>query len=73
MKKIIGILFLIILFNNAHSQVLITLLLGDKLNSPGMEFGLTGGYNWSTISNMEANKSLSTFNLGFYFVIKTPV
>lgn len=70
MKKIIGILFLIILFNNAQSQVLITLLLGDKLNSPGMEFGLTGGYNWSTISNMEANKSLSTFNLGFYFDIK---
>lgn len=70
MKKIIGILFLIILFTNAHSQVLITLLLGDKLNSPGMEFGLTGGYNWSTISNMEANKSLSTLNLGFYFDIK---
>ena len=70
MKKIIGILFLIMLFTSAQSQVLITLLLGDKLNSPGMEFGLTGGYNWSTISNMEANKSLSTLNLGFYFDIK---
>ena len=70
MKKIIGILFLIMLFTGARSQVLITLLLGDKLNSEGLEFGLTGGYNWSTISNMEANKSLSTFNLGFYFDIR---
>lgn len=55
---------------NSQSQVLISLLLGDKLNSEGLEFGLEGGYNWSKVSGMETNKSLSTFNLGFYFDIR---
>jgi hypothetical protein len=55
---------------SAQSQILITLLLGDKLNSEGLEFGLAGGMNWSNIGKMEAGKSLSTFNLGFYFDIR---
>ena len=42
----------------------------DKLNSEGLEFGLEGGVNWSNISNLDADKSLSTFNLGFYFDFK---
>ena len=70
MRKILGLFFLLALAGSAHSQVLISLLLGDKLNSEGLEFGLTGGFNWSTISNMEADKSLSTLNLGFYFDIR---
>ncbi len=44
--------------------------MGDKLNSEGLEFGLEGGFNWSNISGLEANKSLSTFNLGYYFNIR---
>lgn len=70
MKK--NLLIIVFLFVGAglQSQVLITLLLGDKLNSDGLEFGLEGGYNWSSISGLEAGKSLSTFNLGFYFDIR---
>ena len=52
---------------HAHSQVLLTVIFGDKLNSEGLEFGLEGGFNWSDISNLEASKQLSSFNLGFYF------
>lgn len=50
-----------------HSQILLTVLFGDKLNSDGLEFGLEGGFNWSDIAGLEADKRLSTFNLGFYF------
>lgn len=65
-KKIILILFL---FSglNAQSQVLLSVIFGDKLNSEGLEFGLEGGVNWSNISTLDANNSLSSFNLGFYF------
>ena len=54
----------------SNSQVLISILFGDKLNSGKVEFGLQGGLNWSTIKNLEAAKSLTGFNLGFYFDIK---
>lgn len=52
-----------------HSQVLISLLLGDKLNSDKIEFGLDGGFNWSQINGLDSNSSYRTFNLGFYFDI----
>ena len=70
MKKFILIISLFFISITSQSQVLITLLLGDKLNSDGLEFGLVGGGNWSTISGFETKKSLSTFNLGFYFDIR---
>ena len=70
MKKIIGILALLLLGLQGQSQILITLLLGDKLNSDKLEFGLEGGFNWSNISGMDANRALGTFNLGFYFDIR---
>ena len=70
MKKHLLIISLLIAGVTSQSQVLITLLLGDKLNSDGLEFGLEGGYNWSAISGLDASKSLSTFNLGFYFDIR---
>src|SRR3954454_6772958 len=54
----------------SNSQVLISILLGDKLNSGKIEFGLEGGVNWSTIKNLQGAKSLPGFNLGFYFDIK---
>src|SRR5262245_21555550 len=56
--------------NTIHSQVLISILLGDKLNSGNIEFGLDGGLNWSNIKGLEPSKSLSGFNLGFYFDFK---
>lgn len=51
----------------ANSQVLISLLLGDKLNSEKLKFGLDGGVNWSNISNLDPAKYMAHFNLGFYF------
>ena len=70
MKKyflVIGLLFLVSI---ARTQVLISILLGDKLNSGKIEFGLDGGANWSTIKNLDGAKSLTGFNLGFYFDFK---
>ena len=68
-KKLVFILCL--LFGiSTQSQVLLTVIFGDKLNSEGLEFGLEGGINWSNISVLDADKSLSSFNLGFYFDFK---
>lgn len=69
MKKILLILFLIISIS-AQSQILITLLLGDKLNSDGLEFGLEGGLNLTRVSGMETNTLSRKWNLGFYFDIR---
>ncbi len=69
-KKYITVLILLLMGFSAHSQILISALFGDKLNSDGLEFGLEGGFNWSDISDLQADKSLSSFNLGFYFDIR---
>lgn len=69
MKKL-KFLFLLLLFSNAmHSQVLLSLIFGDKLNSEGLEFGLEGGINWANISNLNNDGSVRNYNLGFYFDI----
>lgn len=72
MKRSIALFCLISLltWETANSQVLISLLFGDKLNSPNIEFGLEGGFNFSQIEAFESNKRLSDFNLGFYFDIR---
>ena len=54
----------------AHSQVLITLLFGDKLNSPNMEFGLHASANITTLSGIEGVNYASNLNLGFFFGIR---
>ena len=68
-KKFLCIFFLLICYTS-QSQVLIALLLGDKLNSGKVEFGLDGGINFSQITNMESSSYARDFNLGFYFDIK---
>ena len=70
MKKFLLLAFVVFIGYSAQSQVLISIILGDKLNSPNLEFGLEGGNNWSTISSLQSGKPLSTFNLGFYFDIR---
>lgn len=70
MKKLILILIMALWSFQSHSQVLITLLLGDKLNSDGLEFGLEGGVNWAQISGMESESAVRLWNLGFYFDIR---
>ncbi|WP_346855910.1 porin family protein [uncultured Draconibacterium sp.] len=70
MKKLLLVLCLFITSHMAHSQILISLLLGDKLNSPNLEFGLEGGFNYTKISGFESNDNLRNFNLGFYFDVR---
>jgi hypothetical protein len=70
MKKLILIIGLLFIGYSASSQVLISLIFGDKLNSPNVEFGLDGGVNFGKIANLEPSKYLPMFNLGFYFDIR---
>ena len=70
MKKYILVFGLILFGLTAQSQVLISLLLGDKLNSDGLEFGLEGGVNYTNIKGFEDTKLMPNFNLGFYFDIR---
>jgi hypothetical protein len=74
MKKKILILLMFFCIPIAHSQVLISLIFGEMLNSPKVEFGLEGGANFSTISNLEGADKRTDFNLGFYFdfMLKNP-
>ncbi|WP_163397600.1 porin family protein [Flavobacterium fluviatile] len=71
MKKTLLLIVSCFWFASAQSQVLISLLFGDKLNSPFLEFGLEGGANFSTISNQETSGTNVGFNLGFYFDFKS--
>ena len=71
MKKGLLVLFALCYLTPMHSQVLISLIFGDKLNSPFLEFGLEGGANFSTISKQETSGTNIGFNLGFYFDFKS--
>ncbi len=66
--KFIVTAFVLFTFSyNANSQVLISLLFGEKLNTEKLKFGLDGGVNFSNISNVDNSKYQPYFNLGFYF------
>ena len=66
-KLLLPIITLMMVAQMAQGQVLISLIFGDKLNSPTLKFGLDGGANFSTISNISPSKYHTGFNLGFYF------
>lgn len=70
MKKSLLIFLFLISGSTVKSQVLISLLLGDNLNSGKIEFGLEGGFNYSSFHNLDEGKRSSDLNLGFYFLIK---
>ncbi|MCB2222070.1 MAG: PorT family protein [Bacteroidetes bacterium] len=61
---------LLLISFKSNSQILISLLLGDKLNTGKIEFGLDGGVNWLNQTNTPETKRLFDWNLGFYFDIK---
>ena len=70
MKNIFRIsvfLVLMLLPSALNGQVLITILLGDALNTEKIEFGLVGGWNHSNIYTIEDSKGLNSLDLGFYF------
>ncbi len=62
--------FSIFFSQNANSQVVISLLFGDKLNSETVKFGLDGGLNYSDLSSSNSTEDSKGFNLGFYFDIQ---
>lgn len=66
MKYIYTILFVCAAYMG-QSQVLISILLGDKLNSGKIEFGLEGGWSMSTLQGLDPATGHSNYNLGFYF------
>lgn len=70
MRLLIVPLFLIGSLMPARGQVLISLLLGDKLNSGKIEFGLDGGINYPDLRGLDNSDMKGTFNLGFYFDFK---
>lgn len=53
-----------------QSQILISLLFGDKLNSDGVEFGLDGGYTLADVAGDPAEGMRSALHLGMYFDIR---
>lgn len=67
---VFGIFLTILNTTSVKSQILISLLLGDKLNSGELEFGLDGGLNFSDMSQSEGNWARN-LNLGFFFYIRT--
>jgi hypothetical protein len=72
MKKLLRISFFSVFLSIPavlNSQVLITILLGDALNTDKIEFGLIGGMNRSYINTISDSKGMNNFNLGFYFHI----
>lgn len=71
MKKSLIVIFTFFCISSLQSQVLISLIFGDKLNSPFLEFGLEGGINLSDISKLESSGMNPGFNLGFYFDVRS--
>jgi hypothetical protein len=51
----------------AQGQVLLSIIFGDNLNTPKLEFGLSGGFNYSYIRGIDGSKGVRDFELGFYF------
>jgi hypothetical protein len=69
MKRfLLSVIVLIMAAQLSQGQVLIALIFGNKLNSDKLKFGLDGGANFSTLSNIGC-KYTTGFNLGFYFDI----
>jgi hypothetical protein len=68
-KKFLLFVLLFFSFERGNSQVLISLILGDNLNSGKVEFGLDGGLSISSQTNTTGSKTLNNFQLGFYFDI----
>ena len=68
MKKYIAILLVFFMtIQVSQSQVLISLLFGDKLNTGKIEFGLTGGLNLTYLRGISESRGQNNWALGFYF------
>ncbi len=70
LKFLLTILLLQSTYSILKSQVIISLIFGEALNSPRVEFGLDGGLTLSQMPGISPSNRLNTFNLGFYFDFK---
>jgi hypothetical protein len=70
MKKLFLLAALLVSASQARSQVLISLIFGEYLNTGRVEFGLDGGVNFASMGGIDKPKTNSLFDLGFYFDIK---
>lgn len=67
-KKILVIgLILISSTQLSQGQVILSILFGDNLNTPRLEFGMNAGYTLSTIRGIGEAEPMHNFELGFYF------
>lgn len=69
-KTALFFLLLMLSANLAHSQVLIALLLGDKLNSDKFEMGIRLAGNWGGLTGMEGANSRFALGFGIYGTFK---
>ena len=69
MKKLVITLAILCIYTPIHSQVLIALVFGEKLQSETLTFGLNITPTFSTISNLNGN-TMRGLGLGLYFDIK---
>jgi hypothetical protein len=70
LKKIIAVFIFILTIGTTRSQVLISILLGDKLNTGQMTFGLSLGNAWNSLSDYSKADAQSNFNLGLFLTLK---
>jgi len=64
----ISLLCLFLLFSlTPKAQILISLVFGEALNTPKIEFGMVGGLNRTYLNDISGSEGLNHFNLGFYF------
>ena len=66
-KKLLLLFSFVFLGFTSQSQVLISIILGDKLNSPDLEFGVDGGLSLTSITGLESHSMAPSLHLGFYF------
>ncbi|MFL5739794.1 MAG: outer membrane beta-barrel protein [Flavisolibacter sp.] len=69
MKKIFILFLLVGYCSRAHSQILIALLFGEKLNSGKLEFGLVVSPVFTTLTETEGDYR-SGLNLGLFFNVR---
>ena len=68
MKQLKTILLLLFIASSSiKSQVLISLIFGEVLNTDKVEFGLAGGMNRSYINSISGSEGMNNFDIGFYF------
>ena len=65
-KTFISLLFLVLLTHSVHSQIIVSLIFGESLNRPNMQFGLEVGANSSTVSNYDIADFAAGFEIGMF-------